>query len=94
MQFAKLLVTHTVVDVRLDIEGMDIVVLVSKIHIIDYLKILFLYSTILECHIDIDECNTGLHSCSSRARCVNSAGTYECICHTGYIGNGKICARK
>ena len=42
---------------------------------------------------DVDECAFGMHSCddSTRADCINTDGSYECICKPGFIGNGELC---
>eukprot|EP00117_Sycon_ciliatum_P002421 scpid7190/ scgid3720/ Fibrillin-1 len=42
---------------------------------------------------DVDECSEGLHDCSPSADCVNTEGSYECICRDGYTGNGVVCTR-
>ena len=42
---------------------------------------------------DVDECAFGIHTCddSARADCINTQGSYECVCKPGYIGNGESC---
>jgi len=30
--------------------------------------------------VDLDECSTGQHTCHLPAKCVNTAGSYECVC--------------
>jgi len=41
--------------------------------------------------LDVNECQTGQHSCSASQRCDNSPGSYSCIritgCGTGYTLN-------
>ena len=34
-----------------------------------------------------------MHTCddSARAYCINTEGSYECVCKPGYIGNGESC---
>ena len=42
---------------------------------------------------DIDECATGLHQCvpvDGKGRCINSDGSYTCMCQPGYLGNGIV----
>ncbi|XP_054865284.1 protein kinase C-binding protein NELL2 isoform X2 [Amphiprion ocellaris] len=34
---------------------------------------------------DIDECAEGKHYCRENTMCVNTPGSFMCICHTGYI---------
>ena len=45
---------------------------------------------------DIDECKAGTHTCDANANCINSQGSFECICDTdrGFYGNGEICTEK
>ena len=42
---------------------------------------------------DVDECTYGMHTCddSTRADCIDTEGSYECVCKPGYIGNGTTC---
>ena len=40
---------------------------------------------------DIDECCSHLHECNPWADCINTAGSYECVCQEGFIGDGKVC---
>ncbi|CAK8696725.1 unnamed protein product [Clavelina lepadiformis] len=42
---------------------------------------------------DIDECNTNEHNCSANGRCMNTVGSYNCVCNAGYMGNGRQCAK-
>ena len=41
--------------------------------------------------IDVDECVFGLHTCNERANCINTNGSYSCVCKQGYVGNGDFC---
>jgi hypothetical protein len=40
---------------------------------------------------DVDECAKGQHVCSENANCVNTVGSYECVCKEGFEGNGFKC---
>eukprot|EP00026_Physarum_polycephalum_P002505 Phypoly_transcript_02512.p1 GENE.Phypoly_transcript_02512~~Phypoly_transcript_02512.p1 ORF type:complete len:910 (+),score=55.06 Phypoly_transcript_02512:331-2730(+) len=40
---------------------------------------------------DIDEC-AGPNDCSSLATCINIDGSYECLCNSGYTGDGSRCS--
>ena len=40
---------------------------------------------------DIDECSTGVNSCSQNAHCTNKNGSYACECDSGFFGNGILC---
>ena len=42
----------------------------------------------------MDECSEGVHDCSRSADCVNVAGSYACICQSGFQGDGRICLGK
>lgn len=42
------------------------------------------------CLSDINECNEGRHSCVENSTCVNSFGSYSCVCNVGLVGNGKV----
>ena len=45
---------------------------------------------LLQSFIDIDECSTG-GVCDENAECVDTAGSYECTCSSGYTGDGHTC---
>ena len=41
---------------------------------------------------DIDECSEpSTVMCSSNANCVNTEGSFMCVCKDGFEGNGLIC---
>ena len=43
---------------------------------------------------DVDECFEGVHTeCSMYADCVNTPGSYRCVCSNGYTGNGTYCCK-
>jgi len=44
-----------------------------------------------DCSIDIDECTSRTHNCSSKASCVNTFGSYNCQCNQGFTGDGFTC---
>lgn len=46
-------------------------------------------SSVQNC-VDIDECETG-NICDANASCRNFEAGYECICNSGYYGNGYQC---
>ena len=48
-------------------------------------------ATILCLDTDIHECNRGLDDCNMNATCVNTVGSYDCMCNTGFTGNGFTC---
>ena len=43
-----------------------------------------------EC-LDIDECLSGEAECGPDANCLNTEGSYECLCNDGYEGDGVEC---
>lgn len=40
---------------------------------------------------DTDECKTETHKCSSDATCLNTVGSFNCICIDGFSGDGHNC---
>lgn len=43
---------------------------------------------------DLDECALDLDACSDNATCSNTPGSYNCICDTGFEGDGYNCTGK
>ena len=41
--------------------------------------------------LDIDECTTQTHDCSSNGICTNVEGSFQCECQPGFTGDGKTC---
>ena len=39
--------------------------------------------------IDIDECSDGSSNCTTDSTCLNTQGSYSCICPEGYSGDGR-----
>ena len=46
---------------------------------------------IITCFADIDECVLGSDNCHDNATCMNSIGSYTCMCNDGFEGNGSHC---
>ena len=42
-------------------------------------------------HTDIDECQMGLDNCDANADCMDTDGSFTCLCHHGYSGDGTNC---
>ena len=40
---------------------------------------------------DVKDCRQEDNNCHSNANCVNSTGSVQCVCRTGYTGNGTVC---
>ena len=36
--------------------------------------------------LDINECDEGAHDCNGNSECLNTDGSYECVCKKGYVG--------
>lgn len=45
-------------------------------------------------YLDIDECSTEPSLCPNEADCMNTDGSYVCVCKEGYTGNGTSCVGK
>lgn len=45
------------------------------------------------CHFpsDVDECTNGNHTCDDNSDCINTDGSYECVCKPDYTRNGETC---
>ena len=43
---------------------------------------------------DNDECKDGTHICAANATCINTDGSYNCSCDSGYEGDGFTCSSK
>ena len=41
--------------------------------------------------LDYDECITGEHNCSENADCINTVGSFDCICQQMFFGDGVTC---
>ena len=44
------------------------------------------------CSNDINECADETHACDPNAACHNRRGGYECVCNSGFTGDGETCA--
>ena len=43
---------------------------------------------------DVNECDEGIHNCHENANCSDVVGGFNCICNTGFTGNGTFCESK
>ena len=41
---------------------------------------------------EIDECATNTDNCDDNALCTDVVGSFECVCNTGFSGDGVSCA--
>ena len=41
---------------------------------------------------DIDECATNMDNCGDNTVCINVEGSFNCMCDTGFVGDGVFCA--
>ena len=44
--------------------------------------------------LDIDECKLNTDECDINASCIDTEGSYQCTCNSGYQGTGLTCAGK
>ena len=58
--------------------------------------IFFFLLTSIILYSDLDECQyfDTLTGCHTEASCVNTHGSYSCVCHANYTGDGTACQRK
>ena len=62
--------------------------------------LLILFCIFLHCYkylsviVDIDECAIELDNCHENATCNNTFGSFECICNSGFDGDGVNCTSK
>ena len=42
------------------------------------------------CSADINECDTGADNCVADATCMDTPGSFECVCDPGFSGDGTI----
>ncbi|VDK30464.1 unnamed protein product [Gongylonema pulchrum] len=45
----------------------------------------------INCALDVNECITERHNCSSKATCINEIGSYRCKCNELFLGDGVSC---
>lgn len=50
-----------------------------------------LYRVLFQLVLDVNECNTS-RPCDVNAQCINTPTSFQCVCNTGYQGNGLACA--
>ena len=45
------------------------------------------------CLVDINECATGRDNCDMNALCINTDGSFQCICNDDFFRNGTTCSK-
>ena len=43
----------------------------------------------LPCFEDLNECRSGLDSCLQSEECINTYGSYQCVCRSGYTRDSR-----
>lgn len=51
--------------------------------------LVFLFWCLTCYHVDVNECAGG--PCSTAATCINTVGSFQCVCNLGYTGDGLNC---
>lgn len=49
------------------------------------------FSNLMLSLADIDECAEDTDNCDDNARCINTPGSFQCVCLEGFTGDGLIC---
>ena len=44
--------------------------------------------------IDFNECKGETHNCDPRATCLDTSGSFLCVCNNGWRGGGEECRSK
>ena len=47
--------------------------------------------SLINCLLDINECEVNAHDCDENAECTDAIGSFTCTCNFGYSGNGTYC---
>ena len=42
--------------------------------------------------MNIDECVENTNDCDENAYCIDTIGSFECLCNSGFTGSGQVCA--
>ena len=55
-----------------------------------------IFSYINDAHLfsDVNECLEETDTCPSNTDCLNTEGSYVCLCRAGYTGDGTLCHGK
>ena len=51
----------------------------------------FYYSFMHGCFSDINECIRGLDDCTENGTCINTPGSFDCVCKLKFTGDGYNC---
>ena len=90
IHLVRTLLEVSIASVILDMKEMGLIAPVSFIFELSLSVLLLWYFCII---LDVDECsNDTLNDCSGNASCVDTIGSYSCLCDSGYSGNGRICS--
>ena len=53
---------------------------------------LFVFVFEVSSFLDINECEMVISPCDGNATCIDTEGSFLCVCNSGYSGNGSFCA--
>ena len=64
-------------------------VLVSLPHVLHFTLLPGVIFAHHSCCKDIDECSVGVVECDVNSDCIDTVGSYSCLCRPGYTGDGR-----
>lgn len=56
------------------------------------ISFIWAYQLFMLSKLDVNECESGINDdCAEFAACINTPGSHECMCLSGYVGDGITC---
>ena len=91
MHIVSTLLVATPVPVSQDILEMErsAIVINMKLYLIIHLSLIIYYFVYIQITMtDTNDCSAGTDSCGDQAFCIDTDGSFTCMCNTGYTSNG------